>query len=97
MMWNAIYVAVSINFYTFENMTATDKNIIEAYASLFEGLSLVNKIKLIERLTKSLYPAKNPKKNFYKSFGAFASEKSPEAIIAEIKNNRKFKDKDLSF
>jgi len=80
-------------------MTATDKNIIEAYSNLFEGLSSINKIELIERLTKSLKAktGKSKENNFFKSFGAFASEKSAEEIIDEIKANRKFSNKEIKF
>jgi hypothetical protein len=78
-------------------MTYTDKNIVEAYSTLFEGLSAISKIELIENLTKSL---KNEKiKNddkFFKSFGAFASSKSPKNIYAEIKASRKFKKKEFN-
>jgi hypothetical protein len=35
-------------------MTYTDKHIVATYSSLFEGLSSVSKIELIESLTKSL-------------------------------------------
>jgi len=80
-------------------MTATDKNILEAYSNLFEGLSYINKIELIERLTKSLKTVskKSKENNFYKSFGAFASEKSAEEIVSEIKENRKFSNKEIKF
>jgi hypothetical protein len=33
--------------------------------------------------------------DFYNSFGAFASEKSAEEIINEIKESRNFRNKDL--
>ena len=78
-------------------MTITDKNILETYSNLFEGLSSINKIELIERLTKSLKIGTSKRNDFYKSFGAFASEKSPEEIIAEIKSSRTFKNKDIKF
>lgn len=78
-------------------MTATDKNILETYSNLFEGLSSINKIELIERLTKSLKVSTSKKTTFYKSFGAFSSDKSAEEIVAEIKANRKFKNKDIKF
>ena len=76
-------------------MTITDKNILETYSNLFEGLSAINKIELIERLTKSLKVNTTKKNNFYKSFGAFASDQSPEEIISAIKSNRKFNNRDL--
>ncbi|MDA6069589.1 hypothetical protein NJT12_08155 [Flavobacterium sp. AC] len=78
-------------------MTITDKNILESYSDLFEGLSFSNKLELIERLTKSLKVTKSKENNFYKSFGAFASEKSAEEIISEIKSNRKFKNTEIKF
>lgn len=78
-------------------MTITDKNILESYSDLFEGLSFSNKLELIERLTKSLKVAKSKENNFYKSFGAFSSEKSAEEIISEIKSNRKFKNTEIKF
>ena len=84
------------NFTTKIVMSFTDKHIVETYSNLLEGLSAGSKIKLIERLTESLKTNKNNKDNrFYKSFGAFASEKSAEEIIAEIKSSRKFKRKEI--
>lgn len=78
-------------------MTVTDKHILESYSNLFEGLSFSNKIELIERLTKSIKTNKAKENNFYKSFGAFASEKNAEDIVSEIKANRTFKDKEIDF
>lgn len=78
-------------------MTITDKNILESYSDLFEGLSFSNKLELIERLTKSLKGTKSKENNFYKSFGAFSSEKSAEEIVSEIKSNRKFKNSEIKF
>ena len=79
-------------------MTYTDKHIVETYSGLLEGLSSESKTELIEILSKSVKPGKkNQENNFYKSFGAFASEKSAEEIIAEIKSSRKFKRKEITF
>ncbi len=53
-------------------MSYTNRNIIESYSMLFEGLSSLTKIELIERLTKSLKKEKTTKKDtFFESFGAF--------------------------
>ena len=77
-------------------MTYTDKHIIESYAGLFEGLSAMSKIELIESLSKSLKLEEKSKDNaFYKSFGAFASNKPAETIIKEIKSSRKFKNREI--
>ncbi|MEX8547589.1 MAG: hypothetical protein V5804_08315 [Mucilaginibacter sp.] len=77
-------------------MTYTDKHIIETYSWLLESLNLESKAELIESLSKSL---KNEKRNtetkFYQSFGAFASEKTAEEIIADLKSSRKFRKKEI--
>jgi hypothetical protein len=79
-------------------MTYIDKNIIDTYSNLFEGLSSVSKLGLIERLTKSLKKEKSKSDDlFYKSFGAFDSSKSPKKIYSEIKSSRKFRRKEISF
>lgn len=79
-------------------MSYTDRRIIETYSGMFEGLSSLNKIELIEKLSKSLKKEVVSKDaDFYKSFGAFGSEKSPEDIIAEIKSSRRFRDKEINF
>jgi len=79
-------------------MTYTDQHIIETYSVLFEGLSTINKIELIESLTKSLKnETKTKEVDFFQSFGAFASERSAEEIVADIKESRKFRYKDISF
>ena len=63
-------------------MTYTEKHIVETYSGLLEGSSSRSRTELIESLSKSLKPEKKIKKiNFYKSFVAYASEKSAEEII----------------
>ena len=79
-------------------MTYTDKHIVETYSGLLEGLSSESKAELIENLSKSLKSEKRKKESdFYKSFGAFASEKSAEEIIAGIRSSRKFRKKEIKF
>ena len=79
-------------------MTNTDKHIVETYSELMEGLSPESKTEIIASLSKSLQTEKNNKENdFYKSFGAFASEKSAEEIIADIRSSRKFRKKEINF
>ena len=79
-------------------MTYIDKHIVQAYTGLFKGLSSMSKIELIESLSKSLKTESKTKENsFYKSFGAFASAKSAEEIIADIKESRKFRKKEIKF
>ena len=63
---------------------------------LFDGLSSLTKIELIERLTKSLKREKNIKQDrFFKSFGAFGSERKAEEIAEEIKLSRKFVNREI--
>ncbi|PWK80098.1 hypothetical protein LX99_00562 [Mucilaginibacter oryzae] len=79
-------------------MTAANKNIVDTYARLFEGLDTLTKLELIERLSKSLKKEKDLKESaFYKSFGAFETEKSAEDLVNEIKASRKFLEKELKF
>ncbi len=79
-------------------MSYTEKRIVELYSGLFEGLSSSSKTGLIESLTKSLKTdAKKKERDFYKSFGAFASDKSAEEIIKDIKKSRTFRKKNLKF
>ena len=79
-------------------MTFTDKHIVETYSGLLDGLSSESKSEILESLSKSLKSEKkNKESDFYKSFGAFASGKSAEEIIAEIKSSRKFRKKEIKF
>lgn len=73
-------------------MSYANHHIVESYSNLFEGLSFLSKIELIETLSKSLKTQTTTQdERFYASFGAFSSEKSAEEIITDIKMNRKFK------
>jgi hypothetical protein len=79
-------------------MTDTERHIIKTYSMMFNGLSPLSKIELIESLTKSLKKDKTEKEDtFYKSFGAFSTEKTAEEIVLEIKSSRKFKKTEISF
>jgi hypothetical protein len=79
-------------------MSYTDRKIVETYSLLFDGLSAMSKIELIENLTKSLKRDKARKKEtFFDSFGAFSSEKSAEEINTDIKLSRKFRTKEIDF
>lgn len=79
-------------------MSYTDRHIVETYSGLFEGLSSLSKLELIESLSKSLKIEKATKeRKFYNSFGAFSSKKSAEEIIADIKSSRKFRNKEIKF
>ncbi len=79
-------------------MRYTERHIIESYTTMFNGLSPLSKIELIESLTKSLKKDKIEKIDvFYNSFGAFTTDKTVEEMNNEIKLSRKFKNKEISF
>ncbi len=73
-----------------------DRNIVNAYSQLFEGLDSITKLELIEILSRSLRKEKKTTEQFfYDSFGAFASNKSAEDIVDDIRTSRRFNKKDL--
>ena len=79
-------------------MTFTDKNIIENYLKLFESLNSMSKLELIEKLSKSLKAeSKSKESDFYKSFGAFSTEKTSDEINTDLKSSRKFRTKEIKF
>ena len=79
-------------------MSFAEKHIIKTYSMLFNGLSPVSKIELIKSLTRALKKDKISKDaKFFKSFGAFSSEKSAQEIVFDIKNNRKFRGREITF
>lgn len=75
-------------------MTILEKKIIEAYSEGFEKLSPAGKKALLKKLTASLEAdVKRREDSFFKSFGAFGSDKSAEEIIKDIKGSRRFREK----
>ena len=77
-------------------MTHAERHIIETYSALFDSLSAAGKLALLKRLTNSIKKGAKPsEKDFFSSFGAFASDKSAEEIVKEIKDARKFSGKDI--
>lgn len=77
-------------------MTHAERHIVETYSELFESLSSVSKLELLERLAKSIKKGRmSNEKEFFRSFGGFASDKPAEEINKEIKESRKFRTKDL--
>jgi hypothetical protein len=77
-------------------MTTAEKHIVEAYSGLFDGLSSSSKIELLESLAKSLKKNRETREeDFFRSYGAFGSSKPAEEIAGEIKESRKFREKDL--
>lgn len=73
-------------------MTITEQYIINTYSSMFENMSSVSKIELLQKLANSLKIEKRTDKykDFFSSFGGFESDKSAEEIIKDIKESRNF-------
>jgi hypothetical protein len=79
-------------------MTHAERHIVDTYSELFESLSSVSKLELLERLAKSIKKGmKLNEKDFFSSFGAFASDKPAEEIVKDIRESRKFKTRHLNF
>jgi len=80
-------------------MTVANRNIVDAYRSLFEGLDVATKSKIVENLSDSIKRSESTRDGdeFFKAFGAFESEKSAEEIIADLKSSRAFRKKDIKF
>ncbi|AKP52878.1 hypothetical protein [Cyclobacterium amurskyense] len=77
-------------------MTHAERHIVETYSALFESLSAVSKLELLERLTKSIKKGRRlNEKDFFSSFGGFASDRPAEEINKDIRESRKFRTKDL--
>lgn len=90
-------LSVSLILHSVIFMTATEKYLVDTYSNLFEGLDRLTKIELLEKLANSLKRSNKKKAtDFYKSFGAFGSDETPEKIIAEIKESRKFNRENMS-
>jgi predicted metal-binding transcription factor (methanogenesis marker protein 9) len=65
--------------------------LIDNYFGLLRSLSKENKLRLIDKLSKSIVDEAAKDENLAdKFFGAFKSEKSAEDIITEIRNSRTF-------
>lgn len=80
-------------------MTIANKNIVDAYSGLFEGLDVITKSKIVKNLNDSIKRSENNSddEKFFAAFGAFETEKSAEEIISDIKSSRSFRKKDIEF
>lgn len=79
-------------------MTYMERNMVEAYAVLFDNLSDLCKKALAERLLNSVKKEHKKTDGFELSFGKWEGDnQSMEEIKAEIKANRTFKTRDSLF
>ncbi len=81
------------NFELFFKMEPADLkfNPIDGYLEMLKSLSHKNKLELISKLSDSLNSYKKPKnKSTRDLYGAFASKKSADEIIKDIKDSRSF-------
>ena len=69
-----------------------ETQILDGYWGLLNTLTPSLKLKLIERLSKSVIKdISNKNDRFEKSFGAWIDSRDSDEIIAEIRDNRTFK------
>ena len=84
-------------------MGYTGGHIAAIYADLFASLTAARKQELLDALTQSLRDtpaaAAPPEADaaFFASFGAFADDRTPEQLLADIKASRAFREKPLDF
>ncbi|MDR0829491.1 MAG: hypothetical protein LBN95_05195 [Prevotellaceae bacterium] len=78
-------------------MTYTERNLVNTYAVLFNNLSEVCKAALADRLLKIENKVITASNGFALSFGGWETNQTTDEIKAEIKNNRKFREKDIIF
>lgn len=79
-------------------MTYAERHLVETYAKLFDRLSALGKLELLNKLAKSIKKQeKSRSEDFYLSFGAFQSDNSAEELVSEIKQSRNFKERDIIF
>lgn len=75
-------------------MTVVDKNIVDTYTNLLEGLDSPIKLKLIERLSKSLRNEKDSTdKSFFESFGSFPKKYLLKKSLSMLKPQESFEKK----
>jgi hypothetical protein len=79
-------------------MTYTEKSIVEAYSILFNNLSDMCRVALTKKLSDVAQKKQRAANGFDLSFGGWeGADQSIDEIKAEIKANRKFKEKDPIF
>ena len=77
-------------------MSEVETKIVAGYASMLRGLSREAKQELINVLSESLSVETNKVESISDVQG-FIPEKTAEEIIADLRNSRHFREKDLSF
>jgi hypothetical protein len=76
----------------------TESHILNSYIGLLDSLNPNLKLKIIERLSKSVNnDITKEKDRMEKAFGAWKDSKETEQIISEIRNSRTFNRKIESF
>ncbi|MGN6397911.1 MAG: hypothetical protein ACTHMI_20230 [Mucilaginibacter sp.] len=80
-------------------MTIANRNIVDAYSGLFEGLDVMTKSKIVKKLADSIKRSESSRDDdkLFEAFGAFESQKSADEIISDIKSSRAFRTIDIKF
>ncbi len=73
------------------NSTDISLNLVDSYFGLMKNLSDDNKLEIISKLSNSMKSSKRNKSESLESlYGGFASEKTADEIINEIRKSRNF-------
>ncbi|MCP9770825.1 hypothetical protein EGI22_23220 [Lacihabitans sp. LS3-19] len=79
-------------------MTVTEKNIISTFKTFLRSYSLSSRETIYKKVGKSKKTnSKIKEEDFFKTFGSFSDNKSAEEIISNLKNQRNFKTKEITF
>lgn len=74
------------------NSTDISLNLVDSYFGLMKNLSDDNKLEIISKLSNSMKSSKRNKSVSLESlYGGFASEKTADEIINEIRTSRNFR------
>lgn len=77
-------------------MNTAELKLIDNYFSMLKDLSRNSKLKLIEKLSKSMKTDKQEKDNSWKSlYGSLKLDQSADEFIDELKSDRNFSDKTI--
>lgn len=77
-------------------MNTAELKLIDNYFSMLKDLSRNSKLKLIEKLSKSMKTDKQEKDNSWKSlYGSLKLDQSADEFIDELKRDRNFSDKTI--
>lgn len=81
-------------------MEAINKTIINSYFGLFERMNYREKLEMIEKMIRSIKKEEEKKetlreKKFFATSGAWESDMSADEIIKDIRESRRFRNREV--